>query len=87
MVEGELILTIPLRKIKKAERSRRASNTIFMIRQFVSKNLKVPLENVWIDPKVNEKLWQKSIEKPPSRIKVKIVKFEEDESVEVLMPE
>lgn len=87
MVEGELILTVPLRKIRKAERSRRANNTIFTIRKFVSKNLKVPIDNVWIDPKVNEKLWHQSIEKPPSRIKVKIVKFEEDESVEVLMPE
>lgn len=87
MVDGELILTVPLRNIRKAERSRRASNTIFTIRKFVSKNLKVPISNVWIDPKVNEVLWNRSIEKPPSQIRVKIVKFEEDESVEVLLPE
>ncbi len=87
MVEGELILTVPLREIRKAERSRRASNAIYTIRKFVSKNMKVPIDNVWIDPKVNEKLWTRSIEKPPSTIQVKIVKFEEDESVEVLIPE
>jgi large subunit ribosomal protein L31e len=87
MVEGELILTVPLREIRKAERSRRASNTIYTIRKFVSKNMKVSIDKVWVDPKVNEKLWTRSIEKPPSKIQVKIVKFEEDESVEVLIPE
>jgi ribosomal protein L31E len=56
MVEGELILTVPLREIRKAERSRRASNTIYTIRKFVSKNMKVSIDKVWVDPKVNEKL-------------------------------
>ena len=87
MAENERIYTIPLRDVKGISRKRRANYAIKIIRNFIARHMKVPEENVWIDNRINEEVWKRGIEKPPSKITVKAVKFEEEESVEVLMPE
>jgi large subunit ribosomal protein L31e len=48
--------------------------------------MKAKTEDVWIDPQINERLWRRGIEKPPHRIRVRVIKFE-DELVEVSLPE
>ncbi len=85
MAENERVYNIPLRDVKNISRSRRANYAIKIIRSFVSRHMKVPEENVWIDNRVNEEIWKRGIEKPPSKITVKVIKFEEEESAEVLM--
>ncbi|NPA74704.1 MAG: 50S ribosomal protein L31e [Euryarchaeota archaeon] len=87
MAEKEMIYNIPLRDVKNIPRSRRANYAIKLVRSFVARHMKVDEENVWIDNQVNEKIWSRGIEKPPSKITVKVIKFEEEDSVEVLMPE
>ena len=39
--------------------------------------MKVDISNVKISNEVNEAIWARSIEKPPRRIKVKVVKYED----------
>ncbi len=85
MAENERVYNIPLRDVKNISRSRRANYAVKIIRSFVSRHMKVPEENVWIDNRVNEEIWKRGIEKPPSKITVKVIKFEEEESAEVLM--
>ena len=51
------------------------------IREFIQKHMKT--EDVIIDQAVNEKIWERGIEKIPSKIKVKAV--EEDGTVEVTL--
>ncbi len=87
MAENERIYNIPLRDVKGISRKRRANYAIKLIRKFIARHMKVPEENVWIDNKINEEVWKRGIQKPPSKITVKAVKFEEEETVEVLMPE
>ncbi len=87
MAEKEMIYNIPLRDVKGVSRSRRSNYAVRLVRKFISRHMKVPEENVWIDNRVNEEIWKRGIEKPPSKITVKAIKFEEDETVEVLMPE
>ena len=86
MAENERIYNIPLRDVKNVSRNRRANYAIKLIRSFIAKHMKVPEENVWIDNKINEEVWKRGIQKPPSKITVKVVKFEEEETVEVLLP-
>ena len=43
-------------------------------------------KKLFIDPPVNRKIWERGIEKPPSRIRVRARKFE-DGTVEVQLPE
>ncbi len=87
MAENERIYNIPLRDVKGISRTRRANYAVKIVRSFVARHMKVPEENVWIDNRVNEEIWKRGIEKPPSKITVKVIKFEEEESAEVLLPE
>jgi len=98
--ETEKIMTVPLRKTKTAPRIKRANRAIKEIREFVAQHMKAvegmsdeekekllpPEDKVWIDPKVNEVIWARSIEKPPAFIRVKAIKFE-DGQIEVSLPE
>ena len=81
----ERIMNIPLREAKKTPSSKRASRAMKLIREFVSNNMNVPEEDVWIDSSTNEAIWERGIKKPPSKIKVKAIKFE-DGIVEVSIP-
>jgi large subunit ribosomal protein L31e len=66
--------------------TQRANRAIIEIRTYVMRHMKTDEKNVWIDTKVNEAIWNRSIQKPPSKIIVKAVKFE-DGLVEVSLPE
>lgn len=87
MVESERIYTIPLRKVVFVPRKMRSPYAIKLIKTFVSRHMKVPFDNVWIDSKVNEFIWQRGREKPPRKITVRVVKFEEEEIAEVHLSE
>jgi len=98
--ETERIMTIPLKKTKTAPKIKRANRAIKEIREFVAQHMRAtdgmseeerekmvpPEDKVWIDPKVNEVIWARSIEKPPAHIRVKAIKFE-DGQIEVSLPE
>lgn len=81
----ERIMNIPLREAKNSPSSKRASRAMKLVRKFVSNNMDVPKEDVWIDSSTNEEIWSRGIKKPPSKIKVKAIKFE-DGIVEVSIP-
>ena len=84
--EIERILTVPLKATKNAPRSRRAKRAVKEVRELVARYMKADQEKVWIDTKLNEKLWERGIQNPPSRISVKAVKFD-DGTVEVTLAE
>ena len=86
MAEEEEIFTIPLRKSRGVPRTQRASRAVQEIKEFVIRHMDALDENVWIDPRVNEVLWSRGRQKPPKKIKVRVIKFE-DELVEVSLPE
>ncbi|RAP51613.1 MAG: 50S ribosomal protein L31e [Methanosphaera sp. SHI613] len=79
----ERIYTIPLRDVKRVPRNKRSPKAMRYIREFIQKHMKA--EDVIIDQSINEKVWERGIEKIPSKIKVKAVK--EDETVEVTLVE
>lgn len=83
MAENEIIMNIPLRRLKLVSRRRRSNVAIRIIELQVSRHLKIPPENVWIDPKLNEVIWKRGIEKPPSKISIKVVKYPEENTAEV----
>lgn len=84
--EIERILTVPLKATKNAPRSRRAKRAVKEVRELVARYMKAEQDSVWIDTKVNEKLWERGIQNPPSRLTVKAVKFD-DGTVEVTLSE
>ncbi len=86
MAEEERIITVPLVDAMKAPRTKRAGRAIKAIKEHVTRHMKAKSEDVWIDPKINEAIWSRGIQKPPKRIRVRAIKFE-DELVEVSLPE
>lgn len=81
----ERFYTIPLSKAWIVPRKKRAPKAARIVRNFVLKHMKVRTEaegdeepeRLVIDNEVNEKLWSRGIEKPPRKIKVRVVKDKE----------
>ncbi|MCL4325443.1 MAG: 50S ribosomal protein L31e [Candidatus Thermoplasmatota archaeon] len=83
----ERFYNIPLRNAKlKAGRTKRAPRAIKEIKLFVAKHMKSSIDDVWIDTHINKLIWKNGIRNIPSKIRVKVVKFE-DGLVEVDLPE
>lgn len=77
MAETEHVYTIPLRIVKSVPRWRRTNRAMSEVRIYLSKHMKTPTEDVKIDKSLNEALWARGDEKPPQKIRVRAVKFED----------
>jgi large subunit ribosomal protein L31e len=81
----ERFYTIPLGKAWISTRKKRAPRATRIVKSFVLKHMKVRTEaeedeepeRLVIDNEVNEKLWSRGIEKPPRKIRVRVVKDKE----------
>ncbi len=71
----EHIYIIPLRDVKRSPRWKRANTAIKDIRKFLEKHMKS--EDVKIDRTINEHIWERGSQKPPSKIRVRAMKFED----------
>ncbi len=76
MDDIEKIYTIPLSDAKKAPRWKRANSAVKKTREFLAKHLKVDVDKIRMDQSVNEKIWERGSQKPPSKLRVKVIKFE-----------
>lgn len=77
----ERIYVVPIRKVKKiVPRWKRAPRAARFVREFIAKHTKA--DEVIIGTDVNEKIWERGIEKPPSKLRVRVT-IEEREGVKV----
>lgn len=74
-IENEQIYIIPLRDARRAPRWKRSNTAIKDIRKFLSKHMKST--DVKLDRTINEKVWDRGSENPPSRIRVRAMKFDD----------
>ncbi|MDH3364773.1 MAG: 60S ribosomal protein L31 [Thermoplasmata archaeon] len=94
--ELERVFTIPLTVTKHVPRTKRAPRAIKEIKEYVRKHMTEKgaageddeslKKDVWIDNRLNEQLWANGIEHPPSKVRVKAIRFE-DGLIEVSLPE
>jgi large subunit ribosomal protein L31e len=93
----ERIYTIPLQKALIRPPKKRAPRAMHMIRDFITKHMKLemPVEEeeekeelpkLVLSKEVNEKVWSKGIEKPPRKIRVRAAK-DKDGNVTVYLAE
>ena len=76
--ELEREYVIPLRASQHApSRRRRAGHALETVRRFVVQHMKGKPEDVWIDPRLNEKIWMRGIQHIPSKVRVKAIRFED----------
>ena len=95
----ERLYTIPLRKLHKVSRTRRAPVAMRIIEDFIVRHMKPERDGevltkasdarsgsgeekqLFIDPPVNNYIWSRGIEKPPSKDRVRALKFEDGSGI------
>jgi len=91
----ERVFTIPLTVTKVVPKTKRAPRAIKEIKEYVRKHMmektseedkEKDKKEIWLDFKLNELIWSRGIEHPPSKVRVKAIRFE-DGLIEVSLPE
>ena len=77
MADTERVYTIPLRVVKQVPVYRRSNRAMTEVRAYLAHHMKTSPENVKIDPGLSEVIWARGDPKPPSRVRVRAVKFED----------
>jgi large subunit ribosomal protein L31e len=77
MAETERVYTIPLREVKTAPRWKRSKRAVDEVRKYLARHMKTSVEDVKIASDLNEAIWARGGQKPPSRVRVKAVKFDD----------
>ncbi|MCI4369621.1 MAG: 50S ribosomal protein L31e [Thermoplasmata archaeon] len=76
--ELEREFVIPLRASQhQPSRRRRAGHALLTVKRFISRHMKGDQEDVWIDPRLNEHIWERGIQKIPRNVRVKAIRFED----------
>ncbi|MCS4542179.1 MAG: 50S ribosomal protein L31e [Euryarchaeota archaeon] len=83
----ERVYTVPLSKVKSVPRQKRAPRAIRYIKEFLAQHMKADEENIKLDPSISEKVWERSIKKIPSKIKLKVTKQDDGSVIAVLAGE
>jgi large subunit ribosomal protein L31e len=69
----ERIYTVPLRRAYwTGSRLRRSNRAVRILKKFVERHMKP--EELLIQPEVNERIWNRGIQKPPRRIRIRATK-------------
>jgi large subunit ribosomal protein L31e len=77
MAETERVYTIPLKVTRQVPIWRRANRAMVEVRSYLARNMKTTEELVKIDKSLNEAIWSRGDSKPPMKIRVRAVKFED----------
>lgn len=85
MAKLERIYTIPLGKAYDAVRNKRVPRAVKIIRAFMARHMKADGERILISRGLNTFLWEHSIQKPPRRVKVRLVK--DDGAIRAYLPD
>jgi large subunit ribosomal protein L31e len=76
MAKLERIYTVPLGDAYGAVRNKRVPRAVKMLRAFIARHMKADGERVLLSQGLNTYLWARSIQKPPKRVKVRLIKDE-----------
>lgn len=63
-------------KLLKAPRWEKSKRAAFEIRRFLQKHMKA--KNIKIGESINQEIWKSGDQKPPKKLKIKVIKTEED---------
>jgi large subunit ribosomal protein L31e len=77
MAETERVYTIPLKVTRTVPIWRRSNRAMAEVRSYLARNMKTPPEKVKLDKSLNEAIWSRGDSKPPMKIRVRAVKFED----------
>ncbi len=74
--KNDMIYTLSLGRLYWGRRSNRSNRAVKYIRKFAMRHFHV--DDVLIDPLVNQYIWSRSREKPPRRITIRVIRIREN---------
>jgi large subunit ribosomal protein L31e len=74
----ERVMTVPLRKLGAEPKHKRADKAMSLIRDHLAQHFNVEGDAVRLDPSINEAIWAKGRSNPPSKLRVRAARFEEE---------
>ena len=74
----ERVMTVPLRKMLASPRTKRGDKAMSIIREHLAQHFSVEEDAVRIDPSINEVVWANGRKNPPSKIRIRAARFEEE---------
>jgi len=74
----ERVITVPLRDVKAEAKHKRAGKAMTLVREHLAQHFKVDGDAVRLDPSINERVWARGRKKPPSKLRVRAARFEEE---------
>jgi len=74
----ERVVTIPLRDVKADPSHKAADKAMVLIREHLAQHFSVEESAVRIDPSINESTWARGRSSPPSKLRVRAARFEEE---------
>jgi large subunit ribosomal protein L31e len=74
----ERVVTVPLRDAKQEPKHERADKAMSLVRSHLAQHFKVDETDVRLDPSINEAVWERGRKKPPSKLRVRAARFDED---------
>ena len=75
----EKFYTVNLRDVWAAPRKQRAPKAVRILKNFVKRRMKT--EDVQVSNEINEAVWSRSIQKPPRKLKIRVVKDKEGQVI------
>jgi large subunit ribosomal protein L31e len=74
----ERIVTVPLRKVQSVPKSERGGKAMSIIREHLGKQFAVDADAVRLDPSINEAVWARGRANPPSKVRIRAARFDEE---------
>ena len=74
----ERVMTVPLRDVRASTRTDRADRAMGLVRAHLAQHFSVEEEQVRLDPSINEAVWANGRTKPPSKLRVRAARFDEE---------
>jgi large subunit ribosomal protein L31e len=74
----ERVITVPLRDVRAEAKHQRADKAMSLIREHLAQHFSVDEGEVRLDPSINEAVWERGRKKPPSKLRVRAARFEDE---------
>ena len=74
----ERVVTVPLRDVRAVPKHERADRAMALVREHLATHFSVGEDDVRLDPSINEAVWERGRSKPPSKLRVRAARFEEE---------
>jgi large subunit ribosomal protein L31e len=79
----ERVVTVPLRDANRGSNTNAADKAMGLVREHLAQHFSVDEDVVRLDPSINEEIWSGGRASPPSSVRIRAARFEEEGEVAV----